>query len=75
MVTVFGTAAGPLITGVVSDRIAANGLALSVALAIVVTGAGLTVFVVALVGGRGWSRLAADLRASADPANPLTKIA
>tara|TARA_R110002167_G_scaffold23829_2_gene84516 strand:- start:2587 stop:3912 length:1326 start_codon:yes stop_codon:yes gene_type:complete len=71
LVTVFGTAAGPMITGMVSDRIAANGLALSLALAIVITGAALVVIVAALVGTSGWRRLAADIRAgtaaSGDP--------
>lgn len=68
-VTVFGTAAGPLITGAVSDRIASNGLALSLALAFVVSGAGATVIVASLVGGRGWSRLAIDLRTALAPAD------
>ena len=62
LVTIFGTAAGPLITGTVSDRIAANGLALSLALAIVVTGAAVVVMAASLAGARRWRRLAADVR-------------
>lgn len=74
LVTIFGTAAGPMITGAVSDRIASNGLALSLALAIVVTGAALIVMVASLAGARSWQRLAADVRsgtaALADPNMP-----
>ena len=65
LVTIFGTAAGPLITGAVSDRIASNGLALGLALAIVVTSAGLIVIAAALAGSGGWMRLTADIRAGA----------
>ena len=71
LVTIFGTAAGPMITGAVSDRIAVNGLALSLALAIVITGAALVVVLAALSGTRGWQRLAAEVRAGTfAPAGP-----
>lgn len=75
LVTIFGTAAGPMITGVVSDRIASNGLALSLALAIVVTGAALVVMVATLIGTRGWQRLAADVRSgTAAPADLICDL-
>ncbi len=64
LVTVFGTAAGPMITGLVSDGIASSGLGLSLALAIVVTGAAVVVIVAVLSGRAGWAGLAAEIRAA-----------
>jgi MFS family permease len=71
LVTVFGTAGGPLITGAVSDRIASNSLGLGQALAIVVVGAALIVIAASLAGAGGWRRLTAEIRSDSVAPAPL----
>ena len=55
-VTVLGTALGPLVTGLVSDRLIGSDGSLTIALLIVVSGAASVVVVAASLGGAAWRR-------------------
>jgi len=70
VVAVLGSAMGPLLTGVVSDRLFPQATGLGLALVTVMGAAGLIVLTAALLGGTAWRRLAEATRLVSDPASP-----
>lgn len=67
LITLVGTAGGPLVTGAVSDLLDPAGDRLTLSLAVVVASAGTVVALAALTGAAGWRRLAARVETGPDP--------
>lgn len=66
LITLVGTAGGPLVTGAVSDLLDPAGERLTLSLAVVVALAGTATAVFALGGAAGWRRLAARAETGPD---------